>query len=254
MEDWFSVEKIDSSTYAVSEYGHWEQVHSYLVIGSERAALIDTGLGISNIKAVIAQLTSLPKLVLTTHAHWDHIGGHGLFSEIAVHRDDAKWLSDGFPIPLEAVKNNLLKEPCEFPDGFSIEKYSVFQGSPATILQDGDIIDLGSRKLRVIHTPGHSPGHICLYESDTGYLFSGDLIYKGTLDAFYPSTNPNDFMNSVKKAETIPVAKILPSHYSLDIPTSIIQEIGRAFSDIEEQGNLIQGKGIFKFESFSIHI
>lgn len=254
MNDWFKVEQIDKSTYAVSEYRHWEQVHSYLVIGSERAALIDTGLGVSNIKAFVTQLTNLPIQVLTTHAHWDHIGGHGLFSEIAVHRDDAKWLSAGFPIPLEAVKNNLLKEPCEFPAGFNIEKYSVFQGNPATILQDGDIIDLGSRELKVIHTPGHSPGHICLYESDTGYLFSGDLIYKGTLDAFYPSTNPNDFMNSVKKVGTIPVAKILPSHYSLDIPASIIEEISRAFSEIEEQGNLIQGKGIFEFEDFKIHI
>ncbi len=61
----------------------------------------------------------------------------------------------------------------------------------------GDIISLGNRQIQVIHTPGH----ICLYEKQKGYLFSGDLIYKGTLDAFYPTTNPVDFMKSIKKVK-----------------------------------------------------
>ncbi len=62
--DWFTVENIDNATFAISEYGHWTQVHSYLFIGKERAALIDTGLGITNIKEVVQQLTQLPVLWL----------------------------------------------------------------------------------------------------------------------------------------------------------------------------------------------
>ena len=67
------------------------------------------------------------------------------------------------------------------------------------ILHDEDCIDLGNRKLVVIHTPGHSPGHCCFYEADRKYLYSGDLIYSGCLDAFYPSTNPQEFWKSVRK-------------------------------------------------------
>ncbi len=51
-DSWFTVEKIDNFTYAISEYGHWENAHSYLLIGKTHAALIDTGLGIGDIKSV----------------------------------------------------------------------------------------------------------------------------------------------------------------------------------------------------------
>ena len=114
MEDWFTIETIDSNTYAISEYKHWEETHSYLLVGEKRALLIDTGLGVSNIKKVVDSLTSLPVLVATTHVHWDHIGGHGLFNDIAVYEAEKDWLGGHFPIPLEVVKRNLMREPCVF--------------------------------------------------------------------------------------------------------------------------------------------
>lgn len=54
-DSWFTVQLIDSKTYAISEYGHWEKVHSFLLIGEEKAVLIDTGLGIDNIKRITDQ-------------------------------------------------------------------------------------------------------------------------------------------------------------------------------------------------------
>jgi glyoxylase-like metal-dependent hydrolase (beta-lactamase superfamily II) len=92
MNNWFTTENIDFETYAISEYGHWERVHSYLLIGKEQALLIDTGLGIGNIKSAAKTLTDLPIKVITTHAHWDHIGGHHLFQDISIHKADAGWL------------------------------------------------------------------------------------------------------------------------------------------------------------------
>lgn len=215
MDDWFTVEKIDASTYASSEYKHWEQSHSYLVIGTKRAALIDTGLGVGNIEKIVSELADLPITVITTHVHWDHIGAHKYFQKVYVYEEEKNWLNGKFSIPLSAVKANLLKIPCDFPADFDPEQYTIFQGKPSMLLHDGDIVDLGSRKLQVIHTPGRSPGHICLYEKSTGYLFSGDVIYQGTLDAFYPSTNPIDFMQSVKRIAQLPLNRILPGHYSL---------------------------------------
>ena len=166
MKNWFTIEQIDNGTYAVSEYGHWEETHCYLVCGSERAVLIDTGLGVSNIKAEVDRLTALPVTAVTTHVHWDHIGGHRYFEDIAVHEAEKEWLSGHFPLPLKAVKQNLTCRPCEFPEDFELESYQIFQGTPRTVFSDGSRFDLGNRRLSVIHTPGHSPGHCCFYDAE----------------------------------------------------------------------------------------
>ena len=69
MEDWFTVEVIDDNTFAISEYKHWEETHCYLMCGTEKAVLIDTGLGVSNIRSVVDSLTTLPIMAVTTHAY-----------------------------------------------------------------------------------------------------------------------------------------------------------------------------------------
>lgn len=254
MENWFTVEKIDATTYATSEYKHWEETHCYLLLGTECAVLIDTGLGVSNIKSVVDSLTSLPILVITTHIHWDHIGGHRYFNDFAVYENEIKWISEEFPIPLNVVKNNLTLKPCEFPSDFCLDDYTILMGTPTRILHDGDEIDLGNRMLKVIHTPGHSPGHCCFYEQDKGWLYSGDLIYKGCLDAFYPTTDPLLFMRSVEKIRELHLEKVLPAHHQLDISVSLVDKIANAFNELYQQGKLQQGNGIFDFEEFQIHI
>ena len=108
MTNWFTVETIDKEIFAISEYRHWEETHCYLICGTEKAVLIDTGLGIGNIKSVVDSLTSLPIMVVTTHVHWDHIGGHKYFENISVHEAEKEWLSVRFPIPLQIVKRNLM--------------------------------------------------------------------------------------------------------------------------------------------------
>ncbi len=76
MDNWFTIDRIDDTTYAISEYRHWEETHCYLLIGSERGLLIDTGLGICNIYEAVKRLTDKPVTAVATHIHWDHIGGH----------------------------------------------------------------------------------------------------------------------------------------------------------------------------------
>lgn len=254
MTDWFTVEAIDNDTFAISEYKHWEETHCYLLCGTEKAILIDTGLGVANIKNIVDNLTALPVMVVTTHVHWDHIGGHKYFEDIAVHEAEKDWLSVRFPIPLQAVKRNLTCKQCDFPEDFVIEDYQIFSGIPQRILHDGDSLDIGDRKLAVIHTPGHSPGHCCFYEPDRKYLFSGDLIYKGCLDAFYPSTDPKLFLQSVRKIQQFSVRRILSGHHQLNIPVDIIGRIENGFSRLSEEGELKQGNGIFSFGDFQIHI
>ncbi|QAT39652.1 MBL fold metallo-hydrolase [Clostridium sp. JN-9] len=257
MEDWFTVENIDKSTFAISEYGHWEKTHSYLLLGTKYALLIDTGLGIGNIKKEVNKLTNLPVKVVTTHVHWDHIGGHKFFNNIYVHENDAQWLRNGLPIPISVIRKNIIKEPFtkKPPEEFDINKYFTFISGAINILKDRDIINIGARELDVIHTPGHSPGHICLFEEKTGYLFTGDLIYLGTLYAFYPSTNPKDYKNSIDKISKLKgVIKILPGHNDLEIPKDIIQRVKHAFQHLEDIKLLSHGSGTFNFGDFNIQL
>lgn len=254
MQDWFTIETIDHDTYIISEYQHWEETHCYLICGEKRAMLIDTGLGVANIKQAIQSLTSLPVIAVTTHVHWDHIGGHHYFDQIGVFHSEKEWLAGQFPLPLQMVKQQLMHQPCNFPEGFAINDYQIFQGEPTTLLHDEDIIDLGNRQLKVIHTPGHSPGHCCFYEPDRGNLFTGDLIYKGCLDAYYPTTDPVQFMHSVSALQSLPIKKILPGHHQTDVPVSMIASISNAFRQLFEEEKLVHGSGIYDFTDFQIHI
>ena len=254
INSWFTVETLDAQTFAISEYRHWEETHCYLLCGSKKAALIDTGLGVCSIKNVVKSLTKLPIIVFTSHVHWAHIGSHWLFDCVAVHEAEKDWISGHFPLTLQEVKKQLAKTPCEFPVEFNINEYQIFQGKPQIFLHDGDGFDLGNRKLQVIHTPGHSPGHCCFYDPKKKHLYSGDLVYKGCLDAFYPSTNPRLFYESVRKLTKYDISKVLPGHHQLNIPVSLIGEIEEAFADLERRGQLKQGNGLFDFGDIQIHI
>lgn len=252
--DWFTVEALDADTYAISEYQHWEQTHCYLLCGTQRAVLIDSGLGVGDIKAVVDSLTSLPVTVLTTHAHWDHIGGHRLFDAFAVHPAERAWLAGAFPLPLQVVKQNLLREPCAFPAGFDPDTYQLFQGEPQFLLHDGAVIELGGRTLQVLHTPGHSPGHCCFYEAARQTLYAGDLLYLGCLDMFYPTTDPQQFYRSVQKVRALPAEHIRPGHHSLAVPAGFASRVEAAFAALERAGTLRQGGGIVSFGDFQLHL
>ncbi len=254
MGTWFTVEAIDSDTFSISEYKHWEETHCYLVCGTDRALLIDTGLGVGNIREAVDGLTDLPVTVATTHVHWDHIGGHRYFDRIAVHEAEKDWLAVRFPIPLEVVKHNLTCHPCDFPEDFVLDDYRLFQGTPQELLRDGDRLPLGDRTLTVIHTPGHSPGHCCFYESKRKYLFSGDLIYRGCLDAFYPTTDPQLFWQSVRTMQDLEIARIFPGHHELSVPVNIVGRIEKAFRELSQERKLRQGGGVFQYGDFQIHI
>lgn len=184
-------------------------------------------------------------MAVTIHVHWDHIGGHKYFENIAIHEAEKDWLFAKFPIPLQTVKRNLVCKPCDFPKDFILDDYRIFTGIPRQILHDGDCLDLGDRKLEVVHTPGHSPGHCCFYEPDRRYLFSGDLIYEGCLDAFYPSTDPQLFFQSVRKIRNLSIKRILSGHHRLNIYVDIIDRIANGFCQLSDEGKLKQGNGVF---------
>ena len=210
MNNWFTIDKADKNTYIISEYRHWEETHCYLLDGSQRSLLIDTGLGIGNISEAAAKLTDKPVTAVATHIHWDHIGGHKYYPDFYAYEAELDWL-----------------------DG-------------------GEHIRLGDRVIEVIHTPGHSPGHMCFWEEKTGYLFTGDLAYRGMLTAWFPSTDPEAYLKSLETVAALPVKKVFPAHHALDIRPEMIIRMRNAFVQLKEKGMLHHGSGTFDYGGWSV--
>ena len=135
-----------------------------------------------SLRSHIPLVTEKPLVAVASHTHFDHIAGHHEFAERWVHRAEAA----SWPSPPATTRWSIPTSPtpcstrCR-PQPYRSTTYCP-KAAPATrLLEDGDVVDLGDRVLEVIHTPGHSPGGIALFERATGILFSGDIVYDGPL-------------------------------------------------------------------------
>lgn len=251
MENWFTIDQIDINTHIISEYRHWEETHSYLLEGRGRCLLIDTGLGICNISEEVKELTNKPVTAVATHIHWDHIGGHKYYPDFYAHEAELNWLNGEFPLTIDTIRDMVI-DRCDLPEGYDVSTYKFFQGMPTQVLHDGDTIDLGERMITVLHTPGHSPGHLCFWEPQRGYLFTGDLVYKDTLFAYYPSTDPQAYLKSLEKIVSLPTINVFPAHHSLDIQPEILIRMRDAFRQLKIDGYLHHGSGTFNYGDWGV--
>jgi len=260
-QDWFDVYKLQEGTFAIYEPNQFEEAICYLAIGQERAALIDTGTGIGDLKKVVAELTELPVFVVLTHEHYDHVAAAFRFEEIIMFDNQAA---------LEVLKNgrdnaslrhyiegDYLWKP--LPSGFDPETWNIPPMEPTSLVHEGDIIDLGERTLEVIYTPGHSPGQMCLLDRKHRLLFTGDHFFPGPLYAYGPDVNISDYINSNKKlCERIGDFDILCSgHNDPWIKSEVLLRVHQAFHVIMEGGGKYsEAKGLrrYNFSGFDILI
>ena len=103
------------------------------------------------------------KLIVTTHGHWDHFGDN---AAVQAHT--------GAPVAAHALDRDRLEHPQPMWAPFEIPA-----SVPAVELAEGGEVRFGDIRLRVLHTPGHTEGSVCLYAADEGLLFSGDTLFKG---------------------------------------------------------------------------
>lgn len=188
-DKWYEVYLLDDGTYALYEPGHFQEVISFLIIGSEKAMLLDTGMGFSNIKAVCEELTDKPIFVVNSHSHFDHIGCNYMFedgwffnSPPAIQRSKTG-LAKG-RIAMELAGNSTY---LPYPSGFDPNEYSIPSYEHFKTFDDGHIFELGGRTLKAIHTPGHSPDSIMLVDEANKILFTGDTFYPAVLYAHLDS-------------------------------------------------------------------
>lgn len=158
----------------------------YIVEGSERAMLIDTGTKCDSLDVIIGKITSKPLDVVITHAHPDHAGNIKFFKEIYLHPADTVLMPKGY-------------------DG------------KVNFLKDGEIFDLGDRKLVVSYLPGHTPGSIALLDYEAGYCFTGDTFGSGLVWLqLRPFSSMQTYINSCEKMLELmgdKIDKVYCGHY-----------------------------------------
>ena len=155
-----------------------DPLNMYLVLGSHSALLLDTGCGLYPLKPIVDDLIGDRKLfVLNTHTHWDHILGNNEFEEVYVHKKEAKIVSNPYDLSF------LIDSPCEIVKKYEEQNFSIPPAKIIKKVKDGFEFNLGEMTVKVIHTPGHSPGSICLL-TNKNELFTSDVAYYG--DTFLP--------------------------------------------------------------------
>lgn len=166
----------------------------YLIEGEERAVLLDAGTTMPGLNKIVAGITSKPVTLMATHVHPDHTGpAVALFPEI--------WIN-----PADTVNRRMLQ------NGNAEIKY----------LEDGQIIDLGGRRLEVIFTPGHTPGSTTFFDKENHYGFSGDAFGSTNL---LLTCGFRTLLSTTEKAAAYMqengIVKLYPGHYHGDNPETL---------------------------------
>lgn len=257
---WFTVYSVDDGTFALLEPYHDEEVISYLVLGSERAALIDTGMGIGNIRKEVEALTELPVAVVNTHNHFDHTGDNHRFAEVwAFDDDDEVACIERGHDRSECAKYMGPHSYMNLPDGFDPASYAIQPSLVTRRLQHLEKLELGGRTLQVHHTPGHSPGSICLLERRDGLLFTGDTVYPGTLIAHLEGADFQAYMKSLRYMGSLSdqVSHLCPAHNEAYVAKEMLTHVLEAFeriasdrAEFEVQGNT----RLYGFEGFGVRL
>jgi len=183
------------------------------VRGSDRDLLFDTGLGHFSLREHVRLVSGRPLLCVASHTHFDHIGSHHEFSERCVHRAEAAILAD--PRNEWTLADRYATDEMfdRLPVGWNTADYKVPPAPAHRLLDQGDVIDLGDRHFGVIHTPGHSPGGIGLFEQSTGIFLSGDIVYDGPLiDATWHS-NAEHYAETMHRLRDLNVAVVHGGHF-----------------------------------------
>jgi glyoxylase-like metal-dependent hydrolase (beta-lactamase superfamily II) len=193
-DGWFVTQEVLPGVWEIAEPTH---VNTWLVSGQERAVILDTGLGIRPIRPVVESLCGLPIEVVATHYHFDHVGGHHEFPDIAIHEAGAEKLAAGTPEHLLDAYLHTIPSP--WPDGFGRDDWVVRPTSATRLLAEGDVLDLGGRALRVLHTPGHSPDSISLLDEAAGILFAADAFYLGDVYCHFEDSSIDDLATTARR-------------------------------------------------------
>ncbi len=268
-ESWFEVLRLPNDVYSIAEPHHWHEVVSFLIVGSQKAVLFDTGMGIRDISEVVSQLTELEVIVVNSHAHFDHVGDDHRFPRIFVYDNE---------FAVERLVSGLSNEALQFdarpdafidgyPEGFDPKRYEIRPVARERIdlLHDGDVIDLGNRRLEVLHTPGHTFDSIMLLDRDNKCLFTGDTFYPDLLLAFMDEASGKSDLQVYERtmrelAQLVPELDYLYCSHTKPLADPVVlYDVAKAFEAVNkgqaqhEHAELYdQELKVYEFDGFAI--
>ena len=182
----------------------------YLVVGDERAALVDTMEGVGDLRAEVERITSLPVTVLLTHHHHDHVGGACSFESVGISAvDDGFWEREE---NAEARIREQLREGFGLPEGTF---FSTVEGRRPTTwhVDEGYELDLGGETVRAVARPGHTRGSMGDVVSGERVLLSGDAVTPCMTLFYDDSTSVDEWVATLDKMAALPVDAIMTGHY-----------------------------------------
>jgi glyoxylase-like metal-dependent hydrolase (beta-lactamase superfamily II) len=215
-EEWFRIRPLsDGVTFIDEPFIHeFYRCNIWHVRGRDRDMLVDSGMGVVSLREWVPLVTERALTAVASHTHFDHIGCHHEFDDRCVHRAEAHILAD--PTRAATLADPYVTDEIfdRLPPTPYLSATYVVKAAPATrILEDGDVVDLGDRHFEVIHTPGHSPGGIALWEAETGILFSGDIVYDGPLIEDTYHSDAADYYKSMTRLLDLPVRVVHGGHF-----------------------------------------
>jgi glyoxylase-like metal-dependent hydrolase (beta-lactamase superfamily II) len=233
-DPWFEIYKPAPHVFAIYEPHQSEETIAYLIVGSNGALLFDTGMGISDIKQVTAELTKLPIIVLNSHTHDDHVGGNWQFDTIyGMYTDFTRKNARGSREDAQAEITP--DQICgALPKGFDAKAYATRPWTITAKLHDGDHFDLGGRIIEVIATPGHTPDAIALIDRANGLLFTGDTYYPAPIWLFRPETDLDAYAASIRRlAALAPQIKLVLGAHNIPVaPPMVLPQLVTAFDEV----------------------
>lgn len=235
-----SVTKMTDRIYRITELG---SIHRYLVLGNEKALLIDTGYGFEDIRPMIREITSLPLLVANTHGHSDHCFGNYYFTEAYLNPKDLPGLLAGYTREAKEkiIEYRIRKNPW-FKDVLDQDAYFAQNLNHVTHLPlvENDVLDLGGVTLRAIEVPGHSVGSVALYSPELRSLFGGDSVnshpiwYVGSFDQTLPLSV---FLQSLRRLQgmNLDFDAIYPGHGNSPIGPEVLDQLIGCILDLNQR-------------------
>lgn len=165
----YTVKQINDTTFQIDECG---RDYCYLLLGKEKAMLIDCSIGTGNIKKLVESITDLPVIVAVTHAHGDHSGAGYQFGEIWVHESEC---NKGFrTINTQKWRKQLISHRMQKAGITQKDIKGRIWDCKWHPFSDGKVFDLGERTVIAHHTPGHSPGSVVFTDETQKLMFTGD--------------------------------------------------------------------------------
>lgn len=201
VNNWYKIEALDQMTYVIHEPRYWQKNNQYLIIGTERALLFDSGSGRRGIAKLVEDLTVKPVVLFNSHAHYDHIGNNHEFEHIAMTDLEINKKQTTSDIFVPKWRTRLVPKRYAFRISEWVRPFHD--------------IDLGGRTLKVVPLPGHSADHVGLVDEANGYIFAADALYQGPLSANLPTARVLDYLESARLLQSVFANhKIYGNHYA----------------------------------------